>query len=167
VEGAFPANPYHAGLASMKVTLLQARAMLTDDARNSQRWLVGARAAQARLDTLSAESREADISTLGETVAAMLRPVPFGPRGAVRAGVRVPKPRLLTDPRLPVAQRPRGVRWQLALELVIDTEGRVVQVFAMDSSEGYDKALVDAIGRWHYEPSRLDGELVPVILTMR
>ena len=36
----------------------------------------------------------------------------------------------------------------------------------MDSSDGYDKALGDAIGRWRYEPTWLDGERVPVILTM-
>jgi hypothetical protein len=163
-----PAHPYHRGLAAARVTLLQARWSLTEDARAGDLWLVRARTAQARLDALSeAEGREGDDTALAEIVAAMLRPVPFGPRGAIRAGSRVPTPRLLTEPRVPAAQRPRtGRRRLVTLELVIDTAGRIVQVFPMDSSEGYDQALGDAIAQWRYEPTRLDGELVPVILTM-
>jgi outer membrane biosynthesis protein TonB len=73
----------------------------------------------------------------------------------------------LTEPRLPQRQPVRtGRRGLVTLELVIDTWGRVVQVYPLDSSEGFNQAIGDAIAQWRYEPTRLDGELVPVILTM-
>jgi hypothetical protein len=154
VGGAVPAHPYHRGLAEATVALLHARASLDDDLAATERWRAATRDAQTHLEALPQTSQNGDS-------------VPFGPRGAIRAGGRVPAPRLLTDPRLPEAPRPRAARRRhLTLELVIDTAGRVVQVFPMDSSEGYDRTLGDAIGRRRYEPIRLDGELVPVILTM-
>ena len=167
VEGAVPAHPDHRGLAAARVTLLQARSSLANEPRERERWLVMARAAQVQVDILSeVEGGGNDGNGLGDIVAAMLRPVPFGPRGAVRAGSLVPTPRLLTDPRLPTVQGPRAGRRFLTLELVIDTVGRVVQVFPTDSSVAYDQALGNAISRWRYEPTRLNGELVPVIVTL-
>jgi hypothetical protein len=169
LEGAVPANPEHTGLAATRVTLLQAKAALMMDRQAAAEVLDAASDAQRTAESLMTRGG-GSASTIGPfatLVTAMLRPVPFGPPGAVRAGTVVPRPRVLTSTPLRMPGSRRGVGLPVApIEVVIDHAGRVAQVFVMDSTEGYDQSVVDALQKWTFEPTRLDGRPVWVILTL-
>ena len=169
LDGAVPANPFHPGLAAARVTLLQAKAALAPGTARAEEWLAEARAANAHAESLAKRGppNDAGLGPLAETVAAMLRPVPWGPPGAVRAGVQVPRPRLVHHVPVPrVRPAPATTRRLLTLEVVVDERGSVAQIFPLDSSEGYSQSIGEAILRWRFEPTRLDGQPVPVILTV-
>jgi len=169
LDGAVPANPFHPGLAAARATVLQAKAALTSDEARAEAWLAEARSAHAHAETLAkrAPQDDAGLGPLAETVAAMLRPVPWGPPHAVRAGAQVPRPRLLHHVPIPGVRPSSGTtRRLLTLEVVVDEEGRVVQVFPLDSSEGYSQSIAETVLQWRFEPTRLHGQPVPVILTV-
>jgi hypothetical protein len=167
VNGALPSHPDHSGLLLAQAQLLEASAALAADRAGKERGIADAWAIRQRVRALEAVGPlEPGLSgPLAVAVQAMLQPVPFGPPGAVRAPAVVPIPRRLTQTRIPASRIPAGARPSgLALELVIDTTGRVIQIHPLDSAEGYDVAIADEIKRWVYEPTRLYGEPVRVIL---
>ena len=169
LEGAVPANPQHAGLAAARVTLLQAKGALTSDPVAASALRAEAREAQADADALASAERQpyGGLGPLASLVAAMFRPVPFGPPDAVRAGAMVPRPALLRQVPVPGPRpSPGQTRRLLTLEIVVGRDGRIVQIFPLDASEGYDTAIAEAVGQWVFSPTTLNGEPVPVILTV-
>lgn len=169
IQGALPSHPDHPGLLLARAQLLEASAALATDRVEKERRLSDAWAVRQRARAIEgAGTIETALSgTLGAAVQAMLQPVPFGPPGAVRAEAVVPTPRRLTQARVPASRIPAGARpSRLALELVVDTTGRVVQIHPLYSAEGYDSAVADEVKRWIYEPTRLHGEPVSVILNV-
>lgn len=169
IQGALPSHPNSTPMLLARAQLLEAMAALTADRTETDRRLTEAWHVRQRVREMERTSTaETEISgTLGSVVRAMLQPMPFGPPGAVRAEAMVPTPRRLTHARIPTSRIPAGARPRgLALELIIDTHGDVVQIHPLDSTEGYDAAVADEVKRWTYEPTRLHGEPVSVILNV-
>jgi len=101
-----------------------------------------------------------------------------GPAGQATPGI-VPKDAAPAagnaPPRYPRAARRRGLEGRVVVEATIDPAGRVVAANVQESS-GYgllDRAALDAIKRWRFEPAERDGRpveatvAVPVVFTLQ
>jgi hypothetical protein len=168
IDGALPANPDVAALYALRSSLLQGRASLVADVAKQVSAVKQAQADWQRAQELQVSSAGAPPvgGPLAPAVAAMTAMPPFGPPGAVRVGGRVRRPRLLKHVPPAGSRSPRfGERTRvIPLELVLDTQGRVVYVHAPESVDGYDTETADAVMQWEFEPTVVDGRAVPVIL---
>ena len=91
-------------------------------------------------------------------------PLPVG--GDVSAPVKIHAP----DPVMPDVARRARLPGLVILEATIDREGIVRDVRVLKSAPlGMDRAAVEAVERWRFEPGTLRGEPVPVLynLTVR
>ncbi len=97
------------------------------------------------------------------TAAASLAQTVTAPRILV-SGVDVPPPKRLKGvlPVYPPEAQARGVRGIVILEIVIDTAGKVASARLVRSIEGLDGAALDAVRKWEYEVTRMNGEPVSV-----
>ena len=100
-------------------------------------------------------------------VALPVPPAPAPPE-PVRPGGRVREPRRIVDvppvyPQIAIAARKEGV---VILEALIDEEGRVEGVKVLRSEPLLDAAAVQAVRRWRYTPTLLNGVPVPVLMTV-
>lgn len=86
----------------------------------------------------------------------------------IRVGAGVPPPRKVHDvsPVYPAAARARRVQGLVILEATIGPTGEVVDVEVLRSVPGLDEAAVAAIEQWRYEPTVVDGEAVPIVMTV-
>ena len=66
---------------------------------------------------------------------------------------------------LPDAARRAGVHGMVVLEIVIGADGRVETAKVLRSIPLLDQAAIDAVKQWVYEPTLLNGQPVPVIMT--
>jgi protein TonB len=65
----------------------------------------------------------------------------------------------------PIAQTAR-IEGDVILEAVIDETGAVRDVKVIKSVAMLDRAAIDAVAKWRYSPTRLNGVAVPVIMTI-
>ncbi len=101
--------------------------------------------------------------------------VPQGVSGGVSAGALAPvrvggtirHPVKLVDvqPVMPDEARAAGIRGVVILELIIGADGTVTSARVLRSIPLLDNAAVTAARQWRYEPTLLNGQAVPVILT--
>ncbi len=98
---------------------------------------------------------------------------PAGQRAAgsaapIRVGDGVPPPRKVHDvsPVYPSAARTLRVQGLVILEATIGATGEVVDVEVLRSVPELDAAAVAAVEQWRYEPTLVDGEAVPVVMTV-
>ena len=85
----------------------------------------------------------------------------------VRVGSTIRQPVLIkhVPAVLPEAARRAGVHGMVVLELVIGTDGRVESAKVLRSIPLLDQAALEAVKQWVYEPTLLNGQPVPVIIT--
>ena len=109
--------------------------------------------------------------TLAVTATALDEPA--GPRAArsaapIRVGAGVPPPRKVHDvpPVYPAAARTLRVQGRVILEATIGPTGEVVDVEVLRSVPELDEAAIAAVEQWRYEPTLVDGEAVPVVMTV-
>jgi TonB family protein len=88
------------------------------------------------------------------------------PLAAGSDGVPVPKKKKFVQPVYPPEALAKGIRGIVILDLVIDTEGRVVDTSLIRSIPGLDEAALVAARKWVYEPVVVDGKPVSVRLTV-
>lgn len=83
---------------------------------------------------------------------------------AVEAGGDIEPPRVIkrVDPVYPEAARQAGIQGSVILYVTTDEEGRVNNVEVLKSIPALDKAAVDAVRQWIYEPYLKDGVPKPV-----
>ena len=102
----------------------------------------------------------------GDPIGIELPPAP--PREPLHVGGHVEAPRKVTDVRPvypPIALRAR-VEGIVILEAVIGADGRVERVRVLRSVPLLDQAAVDAVQQWVFQPTRLNGEAIPVVMTV-
>lgn len=99
----------------------------------------------------------------GKPVAATVR-VPFilvPPEDPVFGKGEPPRPIKRTPPVYPFAMRSSGLRGDVVVEFVVDTEGRVKNpVVVRTLNPGFNEAALEAMRGWRFEPARLDGRPV-------
>jgi len=85
-----------------------------------------------------------------------------------RPGGDIQEPRRIRGaaPVYPELARRAGVAGKVVLECVIDTDGRVTDLRIMSGHPLLADAALDAVRRWVYTPTRLNGEPIRVILTV-
>lgn len=95
-------------------------------------------------------------------------PPPVPPSKPVRAGGDIRMPTKIRDvaPEYPQIAQRAGVQGIVIIEAVIATDGTVRDARVLRSIALLDRAALDAVRQWRYEPTRLNGVVVPVIVTV-
>jgi protein TonB len=81
-------------------------------------------------------------------------------------GIEAPKKIVDVTPTYPSIAQATRVKGMVILEAVIDVHGNVTSVQVLRSVPLLDQAAVDAVRQWRYTPARLNGQPVPVIVTI-
>jgi protein TonB len=103
------------------------------------------------------------------TTLAPAAPAPKAPSGPVRIGGDIREPRKIKNvnpvyPEMAKRARQQGV---VILECTISAEGDVTDVKVLRSQGNLlDQAAMDAVRKWTYEPTQLNGTPVPVVMTV-
>ena len=90
-------------------------------------------------------------------------------KGAVRAIDQIKPPKLIkkVNPFYPEEAKKEGIQGVVILEIMTDEKGEVVRVKILKSESSIlNKAAVDAVRQWIYEPLILKGKPTPVIFTI-
>ncbi len=100
--------------------------------------------------------------------AASTAPVPDAFPHAVRVGGDVKEPKKIRDmrPVYPQAALDGGVQGIVILEIVVDPAGKVAQVKILRGQPLLDDAAINAVAQWEYTPTLLNGEPVPIRMTV-
>jgi protein TonB len=93
------------------------------------------------------------------------------PEGPVKIGGQVKEPRLLTStlPVYPAFARDARVEGDVVIRTTIDKNGNVNHMEVVSGPTMLRQAALDALSRWKYVPSKLDGQAVSVqmLVTIR
>jgi protein TonB len=86
----------------------------------------------------------------------------------VRVGGNVPAPTKTrhVNPVYPAEARDAGVQGVVICEVTLNRDGRVAGVRVLRSIPALDAAAVEAVSQWEFTPTNLNGEPVPVIMTV-
>jgi protein TonB len=95
-------------------------------------------------------------------------PAAPAPRTPVRLHQGIEAPRKVADvaPIYPQAARMAKIEGIVILEVVIDERGTVKNTRVLKSVPLLDQAAVDAVSRWTFSPARLNGEAIPIVMTV-
>jgi protein TonB len=95
-------------------------------------------------------------------------PTPAPPTGPVRVGGQIKPPRKLNDapPVYPNLARESRVQGVVILEATIGPDGSVDNVKVLRGIPLLNDAAVDAVRKWRYSPTLLNGVPVPVIMSV-
>jgi len=90
-------------------------------------------------------------------------------KGAVKTTGSITPPKCIKkiEPIYPLEARKNRVSGVVVLSVRTDIRGRVSKVMVLRSIPKLDKAAVDAVKQWIYEPFILDGKPSPVVFTIR
>jgi len=69
-------------------------------------------------------------------------------------------------PVYPAVARDTGTEGDVVIDTTIDKTGKVTSMKVVSGPPMLRQAAVDALRQWKYEPSKLNGEPVPVQLTV-
>ncbi len=92
-------------------------------------------------------------------------PAPVQPM-RVHAGMQAPVKVINVDPIYPTIAQTARVQGVVILEAIIDERGAVKSVSVLRSIALLDRAAEDAVRQWRFTPARLNGEAVPVVMTV-
>jgi protein TonB len=83
-------------------------------------------------------------------------------------GGEIEPPKKLKDvkPEYPDTARAARVEGTVVLEAVIDSRGVVTDVRVLKSIPLLDQAAVEAVRQWRYQATMLNGQAVPVVMTV-
>jgi len=125
-----------------------------------------ARAGSAAPPTKPEVSLRAGNTTSDRVRAAEVATPPLG--GPLRVGRDVKAPSKIVDvkPRYPDNARATQARGVVVLDVTIATDGSVSNVRVLRSIPIFDQAAVDAVRRWKFEPTVLNGVQVEVEITV-
>jgi protein TonB len=84
----------------------------------------------------------------------------------VHAGMQAPVKVVNVDPIYPPIAQQARVQGVVILEAIIDERGAVKTASILRSIPLLDAAALDAVRQWRFTPARLNGEAVPVVMTV-
>ena len=93
-------------------------------------------------------------------------PAPATETGYVRSNIQEPRLTKSEPPEYPELAKSTQVSGDVVLDAVIDAAGNVKGVRVISGPPLLQKAAVDALRQWKYEPARLDGRPIAVHLTV-
>ncbi len=94
-------------------------------------------------------------------------PAPWA-SGAIRVGgaVLAPTKTKHINPTYPAIAEDSKVEGVVILEALIGVQGKVTHARVLRSVPLLDQAALDAVMQWEFTPTRLNGQLVPVLMTV-
>jgi TonB family protein len=132
---------------------------------SGQRTNAGGADAAPVLDAPAESDTSVALSSISSSpqVPALAPPV-TQPEGPVRIGGDVREPRLISStlPVYPIGARQSGVEGDVVVNTTIDKNGSVLGMHVVSGPPLLRQAALDALRRWKYEPSRLNGQPVAV-----
>lgn len=111
----------------------------------------------------------AEGGAIGEAAAAPPTPAqPIQPEGAIRVGGNIKTPTKIKDvrPVYPEVALDARVAGMVILEIRIGPDGTVEDAQVLRSIPLLDQAAIDAVKKWQFVPTRLNGQPVPVMMTV-
>lgn len=128
----------------------------------------------SRLLALALLSGGTSLFTLGlqeptPTPSAGVEPAPSeesSPHTSDGRRIKPPKKTKHVAPEWPENARRAGLNGTVVLECVIGLDGRMTEVKVVKGYRSLAEAAVDAVRKWRYTTTTLDGEPVPVIMTV-
>ena len=84
----------------------------------------------------------------------------------LRSGMQPPQKIVNVQPRYPAMAQTARIEGTVILEAVIDARGAVASVKVLRSVSLLDEAAVDAVRQWTFTPTLLNGEAVPIVMTV-
>jgi protein TonB len=110
------------------------------------------------------------LSTISGVGIATSLPAPPPPHAAppfrLHSGMKATVKTTDVAPTYPAIARSARVQGVVILEAVLDAAGRVQSVSVLRSIPLLDQAAVDAVRQWRFTPALLNGEAVPVVMTV-
>ena len=80
--------------------------------------------------------------------------------------IRQPAKTRHVNPQYPAAAQTARVQGVVIIEARIGVDGKVSQARVLRSVPLLDQAALDAVMEWEFTPTRLNGQLVPVMTTI-
>jgi protein TonB len=107
-------------------------------------------------------------SVVGLGIAESAPPAPPAQRAPVRphSGVETPRKTLDVAPKYPALARESHTQGVVILEVIIDERGNVASTRVLKSIALLDQAAIDAVRQWRFTPTRLNGEPIPIVMTV-
>lgn len=95
-------------------------------------------------------------------------PPPPPPPAPIRVGGNIKPPTKTRDvrPRYPSIAQSARVTGVVILEATIGPDGKVQDTRVLRSIPLLDQAAIDAVSQWEYSPTLLNGQPVPIIMTV-
>jgi TonB family protein len=89
-------------------------------------------------------------------------------KAAVRPGGRIMPPKKIKDvpPVYPALAQSARISGEVTIEATIGPDGKVIDAKVVRSIPLLDQAALDAVQQWEYLPTMLNGEPVPVVMTV-
>jgi protein TonB len=123
-----------------------------------------ASAARVPSTTFSVGPPDGPVRGAGQVVVLLADPpaptTPLRLGGAIRAPARI----VHVPPEYPAFARSARVEGDVVLEATIDASGAVTNIVVRRSVPTLDRAAIDAVSRWRYTPTRLNGVAVPIVM---
>jgi TonB family protein len=176
-DRALAAQSDFVGALIYKNLLLRAQAGVETDASKRQALLSEAdRLRRRALELRSASGAEMRFVPRGDGAAPPPPPPPDGAdaaglvdgRAPLRVGGNIAVPTKIRDvrPEYPADALAAGVQGVIILEALIDQSGAVRRARVLRSIPALDHAAADAVRQWRFTPTLLNGEPVPVMMTV-
>jgi TonB family protein len=107
-----------------------------------------------------ASASNSALSGIGSSDIALPPAPEIRPDGPVTVGGQVKEPRLLasTLPIYPALAKQSNTQGDVVIKATIDKNGRVAHMNVVSGPTALRQAAIDALGRWKYEPSKLNGQ---------
>ena len=99
----------------------------------------------------------------------LIPPIPApAPVTPIRVGGAIRPPQRIHDvaPRYPTIAQASRVEGVVILEAVIEEDGSVRDVRVLRSKQLLDQAAIEAVRQWRFTPTMLNGQPVPVVMTV-
>jgi protein TonB len=89
-------------------------------------------------------------------------------RSPVRPHSGVQTPRKIVDvaPKYPALARESHTEGLVILDVIIDENGNVTSTRVLKSVTLLDQAAIEAVRQWKFTPTRLNGEPIPIVMTV-
>jgi len=112
-------------------------------------------------------TRTAELPSLGDSIAP---PAPEAPQGPVRirVGGALKPPQLISSilPVYPTMARETGIEGDVVVDTTIDASGKVTAMKVLSGPPVLRQSALDALRQWKYAPSMLNGQPIPVQITV-
>jgi TonB family protein len=107
-----------------------------------------------------ASASNSALSGIGSSDVALPPAPEIRPDGPVTVGGQVKEPKLLTStlPIYPALAKQSNTQGDVVIKATIDKNGRVAHMNVVSGPTALRQSAIDALGRWKYEPSKLNGQ---------